>query len=876
MQTLWNRIVQTKCACKCSSCFSSIASCTRRTTTAVFRSRITSRDRFTVLSSSFLTAATLIDSDIKARKRRKLLGEIEDAKNELKALDASQNRRLAALSIEDDNIKEPALSEHSTWDDVLKWAQEEKRIRHALGLEGWKGIPLSILESFSTNQLRTAFLKNANLRNLVADLDLQVPSMPWWSMKRQKTIEWSSAKLAYLLSREVYKLKVSDELDNVSGGADKIKLPLLVDIQQANKMLSKLHQIAPNSAEIEQALSPPAPRYTLNYRLNKENAATLISSLDEVFRFCRAQEKSLQYLLINICHHLLTSDVPPTIETFLLLAKNFEELREYRLVQLVFDAVRNCKFRLDKEALTFFLDFYAKTRNREGFRYIVSRIHGFGNGLGPEQTSLSPDQIPCMIPGIAFDKYRFGKRKIRSSSKSSNCENFNAAKNDLSNLKHPPSERMVLRVVLKGQAVYTSLIRGTLKFFDDLKAMGHYVDLIREGHEPTVEMLTAILHRCCDRRDWRSGLRVSYEIQTIAGANLHIYRWILQLCHKIHDKEAFKTSLAGGIRRGIISPAVQYFPEQIEAMDVDLLLDLAKDYDELLQEVESEKTSSKLLESLTRRLEVISDQMAETAFEFGSLMPSCGLSPTKRFFLYTRITYHGASLSRWAARKEYRTSENSHNILDISSRNLNALAKAPSGVHEVLRDFELPRFLKANSSVKNYVSRHTPRKHASPWYPLLQILADTFRNLRRRLHKLAQDLGDIELSIRHGPTVGHLLEAKMLLLWAEPLDFVRWTEQRSSRTVYDWVKEDSCALQIPQGLEEERSRPKKPADQANLPDDDRRLLQWEQDEQFHSETQREAPDFGKRLSEARKVKGFSSELTGILPETVQVENILNI
>lgn len=904
MQTPWNRIVQKKYACKCSPCFSGAATCTRHTATAVFRSRVSSQDRFTVLSSSFLTAATLIDSDIKGRKRKKLLGEIEDAKGELKALDASQNRRLATLSTEYHDIQELALSGQCTWGKVLEWAEKEKRVRHALGFKDWKGIPLSLLEGFSTHQLQNALHKNTNLRKLLAGADSRVDTPPKCTVRKQRKMQWSSEKLAYCLSREFYRREIFNRLKNVSGGTDEIKQLLSGNTVQADGMITKLRKLPPDSADNKQDLTFPASRYTLNYQLSEEKTARLNSSLDKVFKFCRRQQKDLKYLITNICHHLLTSNALPNVETYTLLAKNFDKLSEHGLVLFVLDAADECKIRLNEEAVTFSLDYYAKTGSVKRFQNLASRMHRFGNGPNPAQEGLSLAQIP----GITFDKYRFRKSEIRPFPKPSKCDDFDASKNDGSALKDRDFETMFVRAARNGQGVYASLIKGTLKFADDKKAMSSYIDLIREGHEPTWKTLSAILRQCYSQQDWRSESRVLQKIHTIEGANLKTYRWLLLFYRKRQDGQIFRKSLAGGIRRGIISPAVQYFPEQIEAMKTDLLLDLAWEYDALLQRVKDEKTSSEPPERLARWLGVINDQMAETAFEFGLLTLSCGRSPTKGFFLYTRIMHHRANLLRWAARGKSRVSETSHNVLDISRRIPSALADAPSGTHEVLHKVAIPRFLLAHPSSKNHTSIRPRTKHGSLWYPLFRVLVNSFREMRWLLRKLAQELGDIELSIRHGPTVGHMLHAKMSHLQIGSLKSNEWTGGRPSRLVHNQVKKTR------RKSKKERRRPKSLAYQKRPLDGESRRTEWERDgqlysetgrktrhfgkplgrkvevkdlhdkrrltewgryEKLHSQTRWESSDSGKTLNKAYGVRRFSAGLEGTLPKAVPIENLLN-
>ena len=817
-----------------------------------------------------------------------MLGEIEDAKEELKSLDDSQKCRLAALStecddmeklapddsqncllaalsIECDDFKESALDGLRTWNDVFAWAQNEKGIRQTLGFEDLRGIPLSILESFSTAHLRTVLFNNENLRNLLDGVSPRVDFNP--SLKKRKLIEWSSAKLAHYFSWEVYALENLNELDNVSE-IQTINMPLLDDIVQANKIISKLNSLRQNHTWIEQCLRPPAPRFILDDQCSTQSAATLNSSLNEVFQLRQTHGRSLQYLLKSICHLLLASKVAPTIETYILLAKNFDDLGEQRLVQLVLDAIRECNFRLNEEALIFFLDYYAKTHNWVDFQLLVGQIRGYGNGLGSVQARLGLKREPTMLPRIAFDMYRLDERKMRLSFKCSSFKKFNAPKNEMWSLKY--------RVARMDQDVYTSLIRGTLQFADGMKAMGHYIDLISEGHKPTVEMLTAILSWCYDQQDWRSCLRILYEIQTIAGANLQTYRWTLRLFRKCQDKEAYKESLADGIRRRIISPAVQYFPEEIEAMEADLLLDFAKENDEISQEWKDEEISSEPFGRLARRLGEIIDQLAETAFEFGSMRLSHGLGPTKEFFLYTRITYYGANFAHWAAREKNRVYRSSDEVVDLTSRTPNSLVNHSSGSHKLSGRVDFPGIEKVNSDVENQIALRLRRKHASIWYPLLRILVDEFRKLRRLLHNLAQELGNIEFLIRHGPTVGHMLHSKMLLLRAKSLRSVKWTEQTSSPSVHDWMKENQNALPTLRGPKEETMRLKEPADQMDLFQDDCRLLPRKRDAQLHGEPAREVPDFGKTMNKSSEVERSSSRLEDILREAVHIENILNL
>lgn len=861
MQTLWNRIVQTKRARKYSSCFSSAAACTRRTAIAAFRTRLGSRDRFTVFSSSFLTAATVIDSEIKRGKREKLLGAITEARDELNALDASQKRRLAALSADSDDVKESALSGRRTWEDVLEWAEQEMRARNVLGFADWKGIPLNILEGFSTSQLEDAFRKNSVLRKMLFGADSHAYTTPVRSVKKQKIMEWSTAKLACRFLQKIYPCNASPNdsspgLGNVPRATDEMIAASAGDAAEADIHIAKLRTLPSYTEDVKEVVSPNVPRYTLHHRHNKDKVAVLNSSLHEVFQLSHTQEKEIRFLITNICHHLLASNAPPTIQTYTLLARNFEKLGEHALVKVIMDAVHECRFRLDEEALTFWLNYYATTDNIEGFQKLVSQMHGFGHGLCPAHHNN-------IVPGIAFNQNQFGHYENGSSRNPSTYEYSTASHREFFASKH--LDFIVFRAARKNQDVYGSLIRGTLKLLGDEKAMDNYIDMIREGHEPTVELLTSILHQCCNTKDWRSGLGVLQKIHAIAGANLQTYRLLLRLCQKCQDGDRFKKALTGGIRRGVISPAVQYFPEQIEAMQADQLLDLASAYDDCVQRAEDKNTVSRSPERLARWLGLIGHQMAEAAFEFGILTLSADHRPAKGFFLYTRIKYHRADLLGWAEGRENQTSPFLHDMLSLSPATPGALNDAPSGTYEVLHKLEVPCFSGKTPSSMNQAHIRTRGKRTSVWDPLLRMLASDVLKLGVLLSKLAQQVGDIELSIRHRPAVGRVLHVRMLPSRKKRLGCADLTPQTpSSRQEHKWSKEKKSAHLTIQDTESGMLMFKKIPYQEKVRNDEHYLTKLEPDRELSSETRCGTRDLESPLKKGNKARRFPIGMGNVL------------
>ena len=727
---------------------------------AVFRTRLRSRDRFTILTSSILTGATFIDSGIKRRKREKLLGAIKEAQDELKALDTSQKSRLAALSTDHGEIKELASSGKWTWDDVLKWAEKETHARHCLGFKDWKGIPLRILEGLSTSHLEDAFRNNSVLRKLLFGVDSRAVTRPVPSMKKKKILEWSTAKLAQRLVQESYQRNASSdnlsvEVGNVSSGPEELQRAITEKIVQADTMIAQIRKLPPHSEAVEEQLPPKAPRYFPNFQSHEQNITMLNASLEKGFQLYRTQRGSLQRLMRVICHHLLVSNAPPSIQTYTLLARNFAQMGNHELVKVVLSAIQECKCRLDEEALSFWLDYYATQNNLEHFQELLSRMHGFGDGL-----CLA--HLNNVVAGISFNQYRLGHSEGPRS-----CTVFD---NEFLALKYRDLEFMVLRKARKDQAVYSSLIRGTLKLIGDEKAMVHYIDMIQEGHQPTAEILTSILDQCSSNKHWNSALSVVQKYHDLAGANLQTYyRWSLRIYQNLQDRQRFKKVLEGGIRRGIISSAVQYFPKQIHAMRADELLDLAGDYDDLIRWAGDTKQINEPPEKVERWLGLIAYQMAEMAYNFASFILSAGYSPSKTNFLYTKIMYHRAVLLDWAKGGGNMCSKVAHDDPRTSPEAPRSLKGTKKRVHKGSNNFDGSSFSNTMPVSNSYFPVHSRGRCTSLWDPILRRLVSEFLKMKLLLEKFIRELADIEFSVQQGAKAGQMLHPKMVFLAKRPL-----------------------------------------------------------------------------------------------------------
>ena len=117
MQHLWSRAAQSRSTCRCPSCItSSRQALSRQTTTDAVRFSPFRYygHRFAFYSSSILATATFADSLNKDKKQKELSRQIKEARDELIARQAEQDRRLEALGISRHHLEKHQQDGYST------------------------------------------------------------------------------------------------------------------------------------------------------------------------------------------------------------------------------------------------------------------------------------------------------------------------------------------------------------------------------------------------------------------------------------------------------------------------------------------------------------------------------------------------------------------------------------------------------------------------------------------------------------------------------------------------------------------------------------------------------------------------------------------
>ena len=599
MQTVWSRVAQSGCYCNCSSCVSATNSLARRVTTSTSRRRTRVGNAFTVFSSSLAVAATFVDSKRKDARSDHWDRVISKARADVAEIDHEQERRLESLSrraeqadLGNKSIGSPCLYpphpqiryydktpqwftfpdlRSGNWAQVFEWATQQDQLRAASGFQEFKGIPLSLLQELSVNQIEQLINDEGTLRRFFywasdsATMRDEPPKL-LFSSKSLKILEWTTAMMVWqmlshcsesstamvrqLLDRAPQSRNVefreillkgptepgiparwsflsqppNQDLTSAEDPVSKFVLEknyIRDMIARAKSRLNSLSQMDKNDERLfENFESPRLPWYGRrpNKRLRHEaglnqRLTLLLSEMED--------GKDPSPMLSDICYDLLMSPTPPTIKTYNLLLVRFCQLRHESLVQVLWESMCESHVRPNETTYSTLLRFFTATNNEIEFRKLVRRMKGYDRGV-----ALMKQDV--VIKPISAQRVR----RLR----------YDGHHSDL-----------VFEKARMNQEVYESLIIGALKFMGEQSAMHYYKNMISEGWETTSEILNAILEDCCNRVDWEGACSVWQQIFNIAGkASEQAYEWMLRLCQECDRYYEAYQVLQEGALQGVL------------------------------------------------------------------------------------------------------------------------------------------------------------------------------------------------------------------------------------------------------------------------------------------------------------------------------------
>ena len=567
MQTLWARVAQSRCSCNCSSCFSSATTVSRKTAAAPIRRRLGADDVFAAFFSTVAFASAIADSNRKDAKREEWTRVIKEARRDLRALKADQQRRIANLA----HPVPPALAapheERSTvdgksWVEVLDWGEEEIQDRRALGYEDWQGLPLDVLRTASRGQIEDLLRRHSHhFPKFKSPHGPDVWSTVTWPyhIKKMKTLEWSIAQLALDLMSGVPESQAWS-LSNVRGVAEEVMSQLSImttdEIAPRRSYISHLLLTLARRKDRDEYFhrfeSPKYPNYSGSEANLPNGADQLNGKLHSLLEHTTdGRSTRITELLPKICYYLLTSSSPPNIHTYNLLISEFAGARRDDLIHCLLRSMYRTHMRFNEVTHAETLRHYVRTKDRFRFDRHVQRMAGFEEGLEEAHPQLD---IPDLL------KFQYRVRVTRYSTDQLPADEYHEfsdlGKSDLLALKKEAKVRVYQKARCNLE-VHQALIHGALFFHRTPEAMKHYRRMVSEGWEPDQEILLGILRYCMLDREWEAGCAIWRRLQAFGlSIDERGVALMIQLCQRCNKHEGILEILRYCISQGILPPTV--------------------------------------------------------------------------------------------------------------------------------------------------------------------------------------------------------------------------------------------------------------------------------------------------------------------------------
>ena len=743
MRTLWVQVTQIKSTCSCSSCLLHRLPYSHKSAANTFTSHVTRKDTFALFCSSALAAAAVADSHQKHARLHEWERIIDETKEHIRDVDEQQGDRLKLLSMDAPDLQRESSLGRLTWDVAIEWAKEQFKIRRNMGFESLTGISLRVLRDLSPSQLDEAIRTNTMLRHAPprARWNHPGPITYPWTLKKLKTMEWSIAKLA---CRLLYRISSTGGSKTNESGATENATPCDLDHRrELSKKAIYCHEriidlnMTIEADKLQDFPSPPNPNYHSGSSRYQRSLDYLNESLHDIFQLLFSGENSLYPSVAEICHTLLTASVPPDASTFHLLAKNFLYAGRDDLVHLVLSSMYETRTRSSPKLLCVAMHFYMRNDDVVRFNRLVWKMRGFRQGL----TLANPH---VRITPATLERYRFLPAPERSVDFLKTVHNMVVYTDGSRAIEHPDIRYRVVSKARLNLDVYSYMIHGSLKILGDVRAMATFIDMVAEGYAPRVKVCLTLLQHFCKKRDWLAGSSLWGWMQELPERlDQSVYRWMLKLCSVCQRYSAFWEQLVVGNLEGILLKSVFYFPEQIISMDVDALFSYSDEQHRFWEQRnfwERQKIKIPLrlkAPTFARRLGVLGFKLARIADSLEDIQLDAGLSPVFSQRIGTEIRTARQDLLEWIG------------VSSPTRQDIKSTINPPK--RQIFPQID-----------------HLPITHTMR-YPTLQskiraLLEYYLHLLGSLISYVARSVGNVEIHLRHAPTIGHMLSNKMRLL----------------------------------------------------------------------------------------------------------------
>ena len=428
MQALFVRAAQVRCTCNCSFCNNSTVARARRHATTVSKRRIRIGDVSSLLFSSTLAAAAFADGRNKDTRRDRWDNMIQGAKDDLKRLDQMHLERVergsspqitGSAAVADhvakrgpsrinwfptETSKNTITPHHASKselqykgstepsEDVLRWADGERKDRISQGFEELKGLSSSFRRTLISDQIKKRSLKEPSYHSLCersGEAVWDTPCEPLLlSKKRLRLYEWRTLLLvkrlkleatmhqddvllrdlchrSYVRERWPWKLGEMPPEDQVRSRDE---------IMRVRNLIATLAKVPRASFDLQKYAKPERPTFNSGYIGTLPSQQSQRLEIYSILKIPWSPKDESEIFVDKICNALLASNAPPDIHTYNSLLLRFSRLKYYRLFQILIDHLEECKIEPNEVTLSIRRDFYQDRGMRLPFDSSVQRI----------------------------------------------------------------------------------------------------------------------------------------------------------------------------------------------------------------------------------------------------------------------------------------------------------------------------------------------------------------------------------------------------------------------------------------------------------------------------------------------------------------------
>ncbi|KAL9576904.1 MAG: hypothetical protein Q9212_006730, partial [Teloschistes hypoglaucus] len=528
-----------------------------------------------LVAAFFATAAftsAIVDGARKDAKKKEWARVIKEAKRELHTLEVEQERRLSALEQTghpnwDDWRKQERKGKltcvrEKTWEEVLKWGNQELRERNELGFNNWRGVPLTLLRNASSEQLQDFYDNQIHHVPRFRGSDgPEVWNTVTWPLhiKKLKTVEWSIAKLVLKLMWHVPHRKPW-LLPSDSSFATAMLADFSLDRAEkdyparryAQEQLDRLRGKRQSEEYYLQFPSPEFPRYSDHWGEGLSSTDELNAQLNNLFESQHRFHDSAVDILPSLCYYLVTSKVPPDIHTYNILFSEFTGAGLDEWVNYLMISIWETHIRPNEITSAEVLRYFVRNHDRFRFNRHVVAMKGLSRGLA----TANPGEV---IPDLFKFQYTVQVAPFHLKGgffQHSYYELQDLSPTDVQALKQKGDMKIYVKP-RRNQEVYRALIEGALHFDGLPGAMEHYEDMISKGWSPDEGIFLSLLDRCVRDRDLEVGLSIWRHLHaSYMLVSEHGYLLMIQLCQLCKQEEMIGEILEKGICEGVLPPTV--------------------------------------------------------------------------------------------------------------------------------------------------------------------------------------------------------------------------------------------------------------------------------------------------------------------------------